>query len=149
MECGLASPCKHSTHSMHVTMHHQFHQPKSSAQCVRTCLELSTRGAVTLHSQACLAMGRSSSANTPAWARDFSVPPQRRPTVQRWRLELSCHCGQCLLSNGRGIPINPTVLHWLGSMNLMTAADSMYMPYGLPTAPFPLAPSPTLYLCLV
>ena len=30
----------------------------------------------------------------------------------------------------------------------MTAADFMYISYGLPTAPFPLVPIPTLSLCL-
>ena len=33
--------------------------------------------------------------------------------------------------------------HWLGSNNVMTAADVMYMSYGLSTAPFPLVPIPT------
>ena len=47
-----------------------------------------------------------------------------------------------------GVPINSTAPHWLGSTNLMTAADFMYQPYGLPTALFPVVPIPALSLCL-
>ena len=41
-----------------------------------------------------------------------------------------------------------TAPHWLGPSPVTTAADGMYISYGLPTAPFPLAPIPTLTLCL-
>ena len=47
-----------------------------------------------------------------------------------------------------GIPINTTAPHWLGSKNVMTAADFMCIYYALPTAPFPLDATPTLSLCL-
>ena len=47
-----------------------------------------------------------------------------------------------------GSPINSTVPHWLGSNNVITAADLMCIYYGLPTASFPLVPIPTLSLCL-
>ena len=47
-----------------------------------------------------------------------------------------------------GIPINSTVPHWLGSKNVMTAADVMYIYYELPTDPLPVVPIATLSLCL-
>ena len=46
------------------------------------------------------------------------------------------------------IPINSTALHWLGSNHVMPAADFMHISDGLPTAPFPLVPIPTVSLCL-
>ena len=40
-----------------------------------------------------------------------------------------------------GIPINSTVPHWLGSKNVMTAADVMCRYCGLPTPPSHYSPS--------